>query len=602
VDHDRHRYDQGNRTFGAFVVLLVGLGLSLGGVALLVGLVRDVRAFPDAPVPLAFADAVAMVDPPRGTWVSIADAQVDCVQAPAVSTRQVAWALVGQEGSAGQILVHLGSGEAPACEDLKPPFVGVLSRRAAKDLPRLPPWEVDVDDGHATMLWTQQSPPSLASFFVIPLLVVPGLGMLYGVFLVGRERWSRPSPVPGQPLTHVGLAMPLSTGASALYLFTTPMMVLHLVAFGPLFVATRLPGWMVVPLGILWALWFFAVVGQTLKAWTQRASDLLLGHEGLEIRGGPLGATRHDWSQLGEPAARWAMVDGIESTLWIGGEVVATSDHPSEHRSLEAVASTVQHLADQAAGRAVPEVLDRPPHVVLCSACGCPVSPTGEATARCGSCGTEAVMPDGMREQVQAAETFASARQASEALLAELVRQPGPRATNTLMILAIPPLLLGFPLASIVFDEFYQLRGVVSWVDGVALFVGALAFSYGLVGLLRSQVAGRQALRVVAGAFAARPPDREGEPWFCRQCGAPLPQRAGDVVVVGCVHCGAGSIVGIDMLPTAGREQVQAGDLRGELRRRLGARRRYRLVSVASLLWMAGSVAVLWPVWVKLAG
>ena len=42
------------------------------------------------------------------------------------------------------------------------------------------------------------------------------------------------------PLSQVGVAMPLSTGDSAIQLFTTPMLVFHLVAFGPLFFATQL--------------------------------------------------------------------------------------------------------------------------------------------------------------------------------------------------------------------------------------------------------------------------------------------------------------------------------------------------------------------------
>jgi hypothetical protein len=49
----------------------------------------------------------------------------------------------------------------------------------------------------------------------------------------------------------------------------------------------------------------------------------------------------------------------------------------------------------------------------------------------------------------------------------------------------------------------------------------------------------------VGAAFAASPPSAPGEPPNCRQCGAPLSARPGDVLVR-CIFCGTESIVRLD--------------------------------------------------------
>jgi len=596
---DRHAYRKADRSFGVFAYFVIGLGMSVGGLALGVGLILDLLAFPDAPEPIALSEAVALADPPRGSWVEISNIELDCAFPPGRSNSRAAWALVG-DGSAARVLVHFGERDPPKCGDPVPSLVGVLSTRAPDDLPRLP-WKEEVfSTPYVTVLWTGRTVPEWWLLLVVPVLVLPGLGMLGAAAAGARERWSTRSRG-FKPLSHVGLAMPLSTGASAIQIFGTPMLALHLIAFGPLFFATRLPGWTVYPVAILWALWFFATVGFLLKGWTQRASDLRLGREGLEISGGPLHGRRHNWEDLAEGGAKWQRFAGQDphSTLWIADEVVAISDSDTEHQSLKSVALTVLHLARQAVG-AAPEVrTERPPHVLVCPTCGCPVPPTETPTAQCGRCDSEVVMPETLRDQVRSSVAFADVRRQSERLLQSLVQQPGATATNLLMLLAIPPLLIGFPLASILFDEFFQLREVFRWQDGVALFVGAMAFSYGLLGILRGQISGRQALWLIACDFAARPPKEEGEPWFCRQCGAPLPKVDAHAVVT-CVHCSAQSI--IEIFPPAAWDPSDVQDLRAELAARVGQRRRYRLMTAGSLVLLAASLAVLWPVFVKMSG
>src|SRR5262249_39717661 len=153
---------------------------------------------------------------------------------------------------------------------------------------------------------------------------------------------------------------------------------------------------------------------------------------------------------------------------------------------------------------------------------------------------------------------------------------------NLLMLLAVPPLLVGWPIAGVVFDEFYQLRRLFEVRHGITLFLAALCFTYGLSWLLRAQIAGRAALRVVATRFAAIPPEAPGEPPLCRTCGGPLPAAREQIVSI-CVYCRSENVLGVNLLPAARREEGQALDLRAELERRLALRRRYRLLSLASL-------------------
>jgi hypothetical protein len=156
-------------------------------------------------------------------------------------------------------------------------------------------------------------------------------------------------------------------------------------------------------------------------------------------------------------------------------------------------------------------------------------------------------------------------------------------------------------LAGVLFDEMYQARHRFGWHHGVSLFVAAFAFTLGLSWLLRAQVTGRAAVRLVATRFAAVPPEAPGEPSSCRHCGGPLPAGPEEQLVSICVYCRSENVLGTNLIPTAETEQEQAMDLAVELRRRLALRRRYRMISLLSLVLLALSAASLAPVWDTLA-
>jgi hypothetical protein len=79
-----------------------------------------------------------------------------------------------------------------------------------------------------------------------------------------------------------------------------------------------------------------------------------------------------------------------------------------------------------------------------------------------------------------------------------------------------------------------------------AVFVIALVMT--LLSLTRVQVADRRAARYLTLHAAARRPERAGDAYGCRNCGAPLmPQSASAGVVSRCVYCEADNVLGLDL-------------------------------------------------------
>jgi hypothetical protein len=610
MGEDGQRYHASESIVAGVFMFVVGAFLVLAFGALVVGGIRDLRAFPASPRPVTVAEAAALADPAAGAWVRIVDGRIDCRHPPhRTPLGSNVYGFLTDASGGPRLLVAMRGPAPSACDEtLGAPWVGVL--RASK-----PGRIVDLDwEGidwrawptpHLTVLWTELGPTdSRLGLCVGPLVGLPAILLLFlgakGI-REGRRRARRPT---APPLAEAAFVMPLSTGASALPIFGGAITLVQLAVFGPLFFLKHLPDWMAIPLGLLAALWFFAVVGSLVDGWKRRASDLLLGREDLAVSSGPLHLTRISYRAV-DPA-RFALrrsdgADWDRAVLILDGEVAAASRDQDEERSLAVVVETVHALAAQAAGerRAARE---RPPGVVCCDGCGAPVPPRDADRATCGHCGAAVVLPAEVREQMQALRGLAAARAETERLLRRLLRQPSAGQTNLLLAVAVPPLLLGWPLAGVLFDEMYQARHVFSFVHGAALFVAALSFTHGLSWLLRAHVVGRAAVRLVATRFAAVPPEVPGEPCSCRHCGGPLPVDRDDQLLSICAYCRSENVLGTNLVPEARRETAQAEDLGAELAARLAERRRYRLVSLASLVLLAVSAASLLPVWQALRG
>ncbi|MFT3775633.1 MAG: hypothetical protein QM820_60575 [Minicystis sp.] len=599
------RYHASESTIVGLFLLAIGLFLTLLAGSLTVDTILDLRAFPAAPRPITVAEAAAMVEPPRGAWVRLVDAQVDC-RYPARhggSGPDVYTFLTDATGKP-RVLVSTPAPGPIACGDAAPaPGVGVLKagtpgRIVGLEWPGLD-WR-QWPTAHMTMLWTSSGPSdSRLGLLVVPLVMLPGLLLLFiGGSSVRDGLRARRAPPP--KLAEVAFAMPLSTGASALQLFGGSLVVFQLIVFGPLFFLKHLPDWMALPLGVLAAIWFFAILGLLVDGWKRRASDLLLGRDALALRGGPLHRTRLAFRDLDPDDFRLDRhkddPDGNLATLVIAGEVAAVCREEDEARSLGAVVDTVHALHAQAHGEHLPAPAERPPGVVYCASCGAPIAPVAEPETTCGHCDASVAMPEQARAEIAAQGDLTHARAESERLLRRLLQQPGAHRTNLLLVIAVPPAILGWPFAGVIFDEFYQARRLFSWHHGVSLFVAALCFTYGLSWLVRAQIVARAAVRLLATRFAAIPPAAAGAPCSCHHCGGPLPAAPEEQLVVVCVYCRSANVIGTHLLPVARREQDQSRDLAAELRARLAERRKYRLISLGSLVLLAVSLAGLMPV------
>lgn len=393
------------------------------------------------------------------------------------------------------------------------------------------------------------------------------------------------------------LRLPLATGAQALAL-GIPTGVLQLLSFGPMFI-TDVPDWVphwvsqvvVLTLGLLWALWFFVVLAGLVEGWQRRASDVELSPAGVRVLGGRAAGLRLPWSEVGPESCRVERTgstgEGLE--LVLEGAVVAVTTQADELESFHAVAATVTALSQNEEG---PRPVRQQPHALRCASCGAALVPAPGASVVCAFCATSQPMPAEVQVRFAALGALTHARERVEGLLSALIRQPGALATNVLMALAVPPMLLAFPLTSVLFNEFSVTRHVLRGGHALWLLPFALGATFSLALWLQAQVAGRQAIRVVTLAYRARPPEREGEPWCCRVCGGPLPE-AGGHQTVHCLYCSAASLTGIDLRVEAGEMATQAGGLEEALRGHLRRRRRWRLSSAAAAVLFFTSVAAL---------
>lgn len=182
--------------FMPLACVVVGLGLAVGFGAMALDSALDYRAFPSAPVPITVARLAAMTTVPRGTWVSVIDAQPDCRHGYA-KPQDTAYVLLGDGQTRSLVIAALN--EAPSCQQLtRAHFTGVPSLRRTvegapgKDVPYGLAWPgVDWQTwpGHrAVVLWTWSGPGDSR------IGIWLGLGFsLLGLLLTAYgARWLRP--------------------------------------------------------------------------------------------------------------------------------------------------------------------------------------------------------------------------------------------------------------------------------------------------------------------------------------------------------------------------------------------------------------------------
>ncbi len=587
----------------------VTLLVIFGGIAWLFGwlvyqTITEWRLAPSAPRPLTLAAAVALGDPGPVAWIALTDARWVCERPLLRPSAAYSYGVAVDAGGQRVVVALPGGARAPCPSSAPTPLTGRLTRREVGDpLPATVAWsdlQNEHPDGPVLILWTDWTPPgglwSALGIVACVLLSLFGLGVFVAALwnLAAELRAVR---VPRRPrLKGARFCLPLSTGASALGSFSLGFGGFQIFTFGWLFFLTVIPDWLGMVAGVLAAAWVLATFGAFIEGWKRRASDLLLGPAGCEIRGGPLHGVQHRWDELApefchlqrRPPGTTDPLDGAV-TLIIQGEVAAMSDDPAEDRSLESIVHTLHGVAERRPAPMEPRRLQ----VVGCGRCGAPVPP--RESAACPYCGSAVALPAPVLLQLRAQTSHDRERAAAERLLRRVLRQPRAFSTNALLVLLLPPLLLSWPVAGAVFDEFYQSRHILRPYHGVALAVAALCGNLALQFLLRARVAARAAVRIIATHFAALPPAEPGASPGCRVCAAPLDPVPGRLLLL-CVYCGAENVTGLNLIPVAAGEAAQAGALREALTERLRVRRRWRWRSLAALLLLAACALSLWPV------
>lgn len=332
------------------------------------------------------------------------------------------------------------------------------------------------------------------------------------------------------------------------------------------------------------------------RARDARPSDLVIDGHGFTVIGGPLEKQCVAWAEVAsvtletpaKPDKDGSEVDDSDLKqlcVYVRRNnrderlLLAAADRAIEQSSLEELAQTLR------ADRGEPgETVKRTPNekdaveLLTCAHCGAVVAPSSEIAVRCTHCHQSVPIPDEMRERLRDAEAV-EAR--PDAIVAKLLDQPDARRVGRLLAGAAAFMLAAWPVALFLLARNYRERALT--VGNTAfVFLFVVACIVGFFALIRGQLVDRQALRLVTLDFAAHAPTAPGEPFLCRSCMAPLPDR-GERVLVGCLYCRSENVLGIDLRREASAARNEARSLEEALSRRATERRRWRGVTAAAL-------------------
>ena len=366
-----------------------------------------------------------------------------------------------------------------------------------------------------------------------------------------------------------------------------------------------------------------------------RPSDVILGGDGLHIEGGVHHGRALVWAQidperttltvekerrytlariLGNGGAVLLMLLVRRRVFWIERAqidvarlrvglrdgstlLLAEAERPIEKESLEALHDAVRSSGwhPPAAGPRVKRPGGR--HTVMglsvlfCPRCGAVAIPDDREAVPCRYCNAAVPIPPAMRERVGAGQRVRAGRSTSDRLVGKLLQQPGAGPTGTKLLVAAIVMMLAWPV-SFALGGLEIAADLHDAVSLLSLLVFPLATIVGLFFLLRASLADRFALRLLTLDFGAQHPQKEGEPYTCRRCDAPLPDEPGSVVV-GCRYCGAENILGLDLRRDAVKATREATSLEDALAKRAKERQLWGALTVAAVALVGLGVAAL---------
>lgn len=348
---------------------------------------------------------------------------------------------------------------------------------------------------------------------------------------------------------------------------------------GYLFVALSAPGSIV--LGFAWK--------HLKRAYRERPSDLLVAREGFEIHGGPHDRLTKEWTDV----KNILIVESPEKdsrdlavmTMHVsptGRLDLASAERAGEKQSLAELATTLVAACNKDTGTPTPS---KAVDLLVCGGCSAAIVPVDAPSVVCPYCAHATPIPEAMRTQLRDA---VAVQRRPDTAIAKLLDQPGATLVGAMFVTAAVFMLVAWPVA-IVLMCFEYVRHTLTFVHAVYLMAFVAASILGFYALIRVRLVDRQALRLVAVEFAAVEPAKPGEPYRCQHCLAPLPAVAGDRVLVNCVYCSAGNVLGIHLGREASIARQESQSLDEALRRRTRERRRWRGVTIVALGMLVAS-------------
>jgi hypothetical protein len=308
--------------------------------------------------------------------------------------------------------------------------------------------------------------------------------------------------------------------------------------------------------------------------WVARPCDLELSSEGFRVLGGYRAGATMSWDTLDAAASGLRQGESLLSSELVAvarsGELMPLAEGEEHdafvaaldafrasdglppvpprlarghYEALQLRDSKARDQRDKRRPRKGEEPKDAPRVVVdilHCKNCGAPACPVDAPHATCRYCQGEVRMPDPLRHRVREMMKSAALRERSKRALERLLRQSSAPITMALLgaltVLMLASWLLG--AASVVLSV---PRGSL----GLRLVLTSLAAPLSCavaLSILASVVASRRvAVSAVAVDFAAVAPERPEDPFGCRVCGAPLPER--EEPVVRCAYCASESVL-----------------------------------------------------------
>ena len=326
------------------------------------------------------------------------------------------------------------------------------------------------------------------------------------------------------------------------------------------------------------------------RAHAERPSDLIVGRDGFEIHGGPHDRKTFAWADVvkvsietpPKPEKNSDKPDDSDLRVMMitfsGSRqlALASAERAGEQQSLVELAATLQAASRRDTGTPVASTAV---DLLVCAGCSAALAPVDAASIVCMYCSHENAIPEKMRVLLRDAATV---QRRPDAAITKLLDQPGASLVGAMFVTAAGFMMIAWPVAILLMSMEY-VRDTLT-VKHVLFLIGFVAACIlGFYGLIRTRLVERQALRLVAVEFAAVEPAKPGEPYRCQHCLAPLPDIGADRVVVTCVYCSAGNVLGIHLGREASIAREESGSLEDALKVRKRERRRWRGVTFVAL-------------------